>query len=80
MSLLLLTGCTIGVKQKNSFTFFDPIPIPESARGVPRIVGNRPIALAIMGEDMAFESNVGGYAVITPQWYAALIDCWNKQH
>jgi len=59
----------------------DPIPIPESAKGVVRVYTNDPIQLVIDGvDDSIFERDVGGYAVITPAWYAELISTWNRHH
>jgi len=77
--LLGLTGCTVGMKQKNTLVMHDPIPMPELARGTVRIATNRPIPL-VVGDvaDMRFEKDVGGYVVVTPHWYSALVKAWNK--
>jgi hypothetical protein len=58
----------------------DPIPIPESAKGTVRIATNKPIPLVVQDKEMAFEKDVGGYVVVTPAWYAALIKNWNAHH
>lgn len=59
----------------------DPIPIPESAKGVVRINTNRPIPLVVDDvDDMVFEKDIGGYVVVTPGWYAELLKAWNNAH
>lgn len=81
ISLLVSMGCTVGVKQKNSIVMNDPIPLPESAKGAVRIATNEPVKLSVDGiADKVFTKNIGGYVVVVPGWYAALVDCWNKNH
>lgn len=78
---LTSTGCLIGTKQVNNLTMHDPIPLPESAKGVVRIATNDPIPLVVDGvPDESFEKDVGGDVVVKPGWYAALVDCWNEHH
>jgi len=58
----------------------DPIPFPESAKGTVRIFTNKPIQLIVDGIHGIVLKDVGGYVVVTPAWYAALIKNWNKTH
>jgi hypothetical protein len=81
MSMLVGTGCTIGIKQETRLTMHDPIPIPESAKGAVRINTNEDIPLIIEGvNNQEFEKDIGGYVVVTPGWYGELIKNWNKTH
>jgi len=79
--MLASTGCTIGTKQSNKLVTHNPIPLPESAKGVVRIFTNKKLPLIVDGiDDSEFFEDVGGDVVVKPGWYSALVDCWNKYH
>lgn len=83
LALLTLgvTGCTIGLKEKNQIVMVSPVPIPESANGVPVIRTNKLIPLTILKKpDVHFEQNIGGYVVVDPWFYEQLLECYRRQY
>ena len=73
------TGCTMGIKQKNSIVFVSPRPIPEAAKGTPIIATNKRLPLAILNrEDLEFQQNIGGYVVVDPHFYGLLIKTYKE--
>lgn len=79
MSMMVCTGCVIGVKEKREMLFVSPIPIPEAARGVPVIATNEKIPLAVLGiKDAHYNQKVTGYVLVDPWFYDRLIKAYNK--
>ena len=77
--MILMTGCTVGVKQSNTLLFVSPVPIPQVAHGAPMIATDKKVDLAIIGKpDMLFSEKITGYVVVDPWFYEKLIQAWNK--
>jgi len=74
-------GCTIGIKEKSNLVFVSPVPIPEVSEGAVIIATNKKLPLAIIEQkDKVFYQNVGGYVLVDPQFYAILIEAFNKHN
>jgi len=78
MACLLLTGCTIGVKEHHELLYVSPVPIPEASKGVPVIATDKPVPLGIWGKGEKYEKSIPGYVVVDPHFYARLVERWNK--
>ena len=82
LSLITLasTGCTIGIKEKNSIVFVSPVPIPEVAKGSVVVATNDKIPLAIIDmKDKVFYQSVQGYVLVDPFFYEILIKTYNGE-
>jgi hypothetical protein len=82
LSLIMLvsTGCTVGIKEKNNLIFVSPVPIPAVSKGSVMIATNAKIPLAIIDQkDKVFYESVQGYVLVDPFFYELLIKTYNGE-
>jgi len=80
LASLVLTGCTMGVKENNTILFVSPVAIPESANGAVVIATNKKIQLAIIGmSDKVFEQQVTGYVLVDPWTWDKMVRVYNGE-
>jgi len=80
-TMVLLTGCTIGIKEKDELLFISPVPIPEAAKGAPMIATNEKIRLGVIHKkDSIYEQKVTGYVLVDPWFYELLIEAYKEKH
>lgn len=73
-------GCSVGVKEKTTYLFVSPVPIPEAAKGAPVIATNEKIEISTLSrpEIPLGRQKITGYVVVDPWFYDLLIKAWNE--
>jgi len=75
---LSVTGCVVGVKENNQLLLVSPVPIPESAKGVPLVGTNDKIPLVILGQpDKVYYQKVTGYVLVDPWTWEEMVKVYN---
>jgi len=79
ISLIVTTGCSIGVKEKQTVVYASFATAPEEAKGAIKIATNRPIPVTIEGEKEIFtKMELGGYYIVSARDLKAFIDAIKK--
>ena len=80
MTLLIgITGCSIGVKEKQTLVYASFAASPEEAKGAIKIATNRPILVTIEGEkNIITTMDLGGYYVVSARDLKAFINAIKK--
>lgn len=81
LSLLLsISGCTIGVKEKERIIYVSFAKTPEELKGALRIATSDPIPVTVVGEEeTAAELSLGGYYVVHENDLRAFIKAINER-
>lgn len=66
ISLTVLVGCSIGVKEKNRIIYVSLQAVPAETKGAIRIATNKKIPVTIQGSsDISTKLNIGGYFILS---------------
>lgn len=74
-----LSGCAIGVKEKNNIIYVSYSDVPAACQGAIKIATNKAIPVTIEGEkSTSAKMNLGGYYVVSAADLAGFIDAVQK--
>lgn len=77
--LIVTTGCSIGVKEKQTLVYASFAAAPEEAKGAIKIATNKPIPITVEGEkDLYTKMDLGGYYVVSARDLRAFINAIKK--
>jgi len=77
--LIVMTGCSIGVKEKQTLVYASFAAAPEEAKGAIKIATNKPILVTVEGEkDIVTKMDLGGYYAVSARDLKAFINAIKK--
>lgn len=77
--LIIASGCSIGIKEKQTIVYAGFAKSQDESKGAIRIATNKGIPVTIVGEkDISTTKDLGGMIVVREADYAALVRRWNE--
>ena len=78
---IAVTGCSIGVKEKQTIVYAGFAKSPEELKGAIRIATNKKIPVTVVGEkDISTTKDLGAMIAVREADYKALVRSWNDQN
>ena len=77
---IAVTGCSIGVKEKQTIVYAGFAKDPEELKGAIRIATNKQIPVTVVGEkDISTTKDLGAMIAVREADFKALVRSWNER-